>query len=132
MNKISPIYIESAKNIRYEFLNLSKKLDTYQKELTDLFTYLNEISVELREMSENEVSKIRSKADASVVTDHIIKKMNEIEAEEQKLIRLISPINDRIDKLRNEEKYLFEQIKEKYPLMNEDEIRKEIQFNLEK
>lgn len=132
MTKINPIYIESAKNIRNEFLNLSKKLDTYQKELTDLVTYLTDVSVELQGISENEVSKIRSKADASIVTDHIIKKMNEIEAEEQKLIRLISPINDRIDKLRNEEKYLFDQIKEKYPLMNENEIRKEIQCNLEK
>ena len=129
---INKIYIESAKNIRYEFLNLSKKLDTYQKELTNLFSYLEGVSVELQEISKNEVSKIRSKADATNVTDHIIKKMNEIEAEEQKLIRLITPINDRIDKLRDEEKYLYNQIKEKYPLMTEDEIKKEIQSHLEK
>ena len=129
---INKIYIESAKNIRYEFLNLSKKLDTYQDELTKLFTYLENVSLELQEISKNEVSKIRSKADASVVTDHIIKKMNEIETEEQKLIRLITPINDRIDKLRDEEKYLFTQIKEKYTSMTEDEIRKEIQSHLEK
>ena len=129
---INKIYIESAKNIRYEFLNLSKKLDTYQKELTNLFSYLEGVSVELQEISKNEVSKIRSKADATNVTDHIIKKMNEIEAEEQKLIRLINPINDRIDKLRDEEKYLYNQIKEKYPLMTEDEIKKEIQSHLEK
>jgi len=129
---INKIYIESAINIRYEFLNLSKKLDTYQKELTNLFSYLEGVSLELQEMSKNEVSKIRSKADATTVTDHIIKKMNEIEAEEQKLIRLITPINDRIDKLRDEEKYLFKQIVEKYPLMTEDEIKKEIQSHLEK
>ena len=129
---INKIYIESAKNIRYEFLNLSKKLDTYQKELTNLFSYLEGVSVELQEISKNEVSKIRSKADATNVTDHIIKKMNEIEAEEKKLIRLITPINDRIDKLRDEEKYLYNQIKEKYPLMTEDEIKKEIQSHLEK
>ena len=129
---INKIYIESAKNIRYEFLSLSKELDTYQKDLTNLFSYLERVTLELQEMSKNEVSKIRSKADATNVTEHIIIKMNEIEAKEQNLIRLITPINDRIDKLRDEEKYLYNQLKEKYPLMTEDEIKKEIQSHLEK
>lgn len=129
---IDKIYIESAKNIRYEFVNLSKKLDSHQKELVRLFSYLENISVELQEMSKTEISKIRTKEDASSFTDLIVKKMNEVEEEEQKLIRLITPINDRIDKLRDEEKYLYNQIKEKYPLMSETDIKKEVQSHLEK
>lgn len=129
---INKIYIESAKNIRSEFLNLSKTLDSYNNELVNLLDYLKNISVELEDISKLEVSKIRTKSDASNVTDRIVKKMNEIEVEEQKLIRLITPINDKIERLRTEEILLFTQIKEKYPKLTDSEIKKEVQSYLER
>jgi len=119
-------YLESAKNIRYEFLNLSKKLDSYHKELTQLFEYLQNVTKELDELNTKEVSKIKSATDATVIGNKIVKKMEEIESEEQKLIRLVKPINDRIDKLREEENILYKKIREKYPLLSDDEIKKEI------
>lgn len=123
---IAKIYIESAKNIRSEFLKLSKKLDSYQKESAELVIYLENISKELEEYSKNEVSKIKDKTDISTVGDHIIKKITEIEAEEQKLLRLVKPINEKIDKLKIEETILFKQLLEKYPSMTEKEIIQEI------
>ena len=129
---INKIYIESAKNIRSEFLNLSKTLDSYNNELVNLLDYLKNISVELEDISKLEVSKIRTKSDASNVTDRIVKKMNEIEVEEKKLIRLITPINDKIERLRTEEILLFTQIKEKYPKLTDSEIKKEVQSYLER
>ena len=123
---IAKIYIESAKNIRSEFLKLSKKLDSYQKESAELVIYLENISKELEEYSKNEVSKIKDKTDISTVGDHIIKKKTEIEAEEQKLLRLVKPINEKIDKLKIEETILFKQLLEKYPSMTEKEIIQEI------
>ena len=128
--KIAEIYIESAKNIRNEFLRLSKKLDSYQKETAQLVIYLENISKELEQFSLTEVSQIRDKSDVSTVGDHLMKKINEIEAEEQKLLRLITPINNKIDKLRNEETFLFKQIREKYPNMSDQEIINEVQSYL--
>ena len=127
---IAEIYIESAKNIRNEFLRLSKKLDSYQQDTAKLVIYLENISKELEIFSRTEVAQIRDKTDISSVGEHLIKKINEIEAEEQKLLRLITPINDKIDKLRNEETFLFKQIREKYPNMSDEEIINEVQSYL--
>lgn len=129
---IDKIYIESAKNIRYKFLDLNKRLEIYQKKLAELFIYLENVVIELEEINTNEVSKIRTKSDATIVTEHIIKKMSEIESEEQQLIRLITPINDEIDKLKYEENFLYTQIKEKYTHLSDEQIKKEIQSHLEK
>jgi siroheme synthase len=127
---IAEIYIESAKNIRNEFLRLSKKLDSYQKESAELVIYLEDVSKELLEYSEKNVSKIKSKADIATVGEHIIKKINEIEAREQTLLSLVKPINDKIDKLRKEETILFDQVKEKYPKLSEQQIIEEIHSHL--
>ena len=123
-------YLESAKNIRYEFLNLSKKLDSYHKELTQLFEYLQNVTKELNELNTNEVSKIKSASDATIIGNKIVKKMEEIESEEQKLLNLVKPINDRIDRLREEENILYKKIKTKYPSLSDDEIKKEISIYL--
>lgn len=129
---IDKIYIDNAKIIRSEFLKLNKELDKYQDELKKLVSYLEKVSVELQEFSNTEVKSIRTKGDATNVVESLLKKMTEIEDEEQKLIRLVQPINDKIEKLRVEENYLFQKLKEKYTSMSEDEIRKEIQSSLEK
>jgi hypothetical protein len=123
-------YLDSAKNIRYEFLNLSKKLDSYHKELTQLFEYLQNVTKELNELNTNEVSKIKSASDATIIGNKIVKKMEEIESEEQKLLNLVKPINDRIDRLREEENILYKKIKEKYPSLSDEEIKKEISIYL--
>jgi chromosome segregation ATPase len=123
-------YLESAKNIRYEFLNLSKKLDSYHTELIQLFEYLQNVTEELNELNSNEVSKIKSASDATIVGNKIVKKMEEIESEEQKLLNLVKPINDRIDRLREEENILYKKIKQKYPSLTDDEIKKEISIYL--
>ena len=127
---IANIYIESAKNIRNEFLKLNTKLDSYQKELANLVIYLNDVSKELDSYADNKVSNIKNKSDITTVTDHIIKKFNEIEAEEQKLLRLVTPINEKIEKLKIEENFLFNEIRKKYPKMKDNEIIDEIQSNL--
>ena len=123
-------YIESAKSIRAEFLSLSKKLDSYHKELGSLSKFLENVSEELEQLKNLEVSKIKTSSDAMVVGDKIMKKMQEIEVEEQKLIKLVKPINDRIDKLREEENILYKKIKEKYPNLSDDEIKKDIAQHL--
>ena len=129
---IDKFYIESEKNIRNEFLNLSKKLDNYQNELNSYVSYLETASSELESIKLNEVKKIREASDIQNISEKITKKLAEIETEEQKILHLIKPINERIEKLREEENYLYKQIKDKYPILTDEEIIKEIQSYLEK
>lgn len=124
--KLDKQYLESAKNIRCEFLHLSKKLDSYHKELTQLYEYLQNVLKELDEINNKEISKIKSANEATIVGNKIVKKIEEIETEQKKLINLVKPINDRIDKLREEENILYNKIKDKYPLLSDDEIKKQI------
>ena len=129
---IAEIYIESAKNIRNEFLRLSKKLDSYQNESAKLVIFLEDISKQLEDYSKTDISTIKNKSDVAAAGEYIVKKMTEIEEEEQKIIRLVQPINEKIDKLKVEEATLFKQLKEKYPNMTDEEIIYEVQSNLEK
>jgi hypothetical protein len=128
---IAKIYLENAKNIRNEFLKLTKKLDIYKKELAELVIFLEKKMSELSDYSDNEISGIKNKSDITTVSDHIIKELGVIEAEEQKILRLVSPVNDSIEKLRVEEAFLFNQLKEKYPKLSEKEIIEEINSYLE-
>lgn len=125
-------YIDSAKNIRFEFLSLYKKLDSYQSELGDLYTYLQKVMKELEEINEKQVSTIKTKSDAATVTDQIVKKLGEIEAKEETLIRLVSPINDRIERLKKDEETLYDTLKQKYPTLSNEDLIKEIHSQLEK
>jgi chromosome segregation ATPase len=127
---IAKIYIEGAKNIRNEFLRLSKELDSYNNKAAELVIYLENKAQELKDYSNNTVSKIKDKSDITKVGEDIIKKLSEVQDEEQKLVRLVKPINDEIDKLRVDEENLFKQIKDKYPNMTEQEIVKEIHSHL--
>lgn len=129
---IDKIYIESAKNIRKEFLSLSEKLDNYQSDLNKYVSYLETASVDLEAIKNNDVKKMKEAYELKDITEKITNKLNEIETEEQKIIHLIRPINDRIEKLREEENYLYSQIKEKYPKLTDEEIIKEIHSYLEK
>ena len=123
---IAKIYIEGAKNIRNLFLRLSKELDSYQNESARLVIFLEEVCKDLEDYSKTDISTIKNKTDITAAGEYIIKRMSDIEAEEQKITRLVQPINDEISKLKVEEATLFKQIKEKYPEMAEEEIIKEI------
>ena len=123
---IAKIYIEGAKNIRNRFLRLSKELDSYQNESARLVIFLEEVCKDLEDYSKTDISTIKNKTDITAAGEYIIKRMSDIEAEEQKITRLVQPINDEISKLKVEEATLFKQIKEKYPEMAEEEIIKEI------
>ena len=48
-------YIESAKNIRSEFVSLNKKLDIYKKDLEKLSEYLQTTIADLNNMTNKKV-----------------------------------------------------------------------------
>jgi chromosome segregation ATPase len=120
-------YIESAKNIRSEFISLNKKLDVYKKDLENLSEYLQTTIADLNNMTNK---KVESKQELQTIAENLIKKIEEIEIEEQKMTNLVKPINERIDKLKEEETILYNALKTKYPNLSDDEMRKEIHSRL--
>ena len=116
-------YIESAKNIRSEFISLNRKLDIYKKDLEKLSEYLQTTITDLNNMTNK---KIESKQELQTIAENLIKKIEEIELEEKKMTNLVKPINERIDKLKEEETILYNALKTKYPNLSDDEMRKEI------
>ena len=116
-------YIESAKNIRSEFVSLNKKLDIYKKDLEKLSEYLQTTITDLNNMTNK---KVESKQELQTIAENLIKKIEEIELEEKKMTNLVKPINERIDKLKEEETILYNALKTKYPNLSDDEMRKEI------
>lgn len=115
-------FINNAIIIRNEFISLIKSLEKYETEAKNLSVFYNKIANEMSAYKEsldqiNDVQKIQK---------YLLGKMNELEVESQKLSSKITPINDRIEKLRKEEEILYNKIKEKYPKLSDDEIKKEL------
>jgi len=115
-------FINNAIIIRNEFISLIKSLEKYETEAKNLSVFYNKIANEMSAYKEsldqiNDVQKIQK---------YLLGKMNELEVESQKLSSKITPINDRIEKLRKEEEILYNKIKGKYPKLSDDEIKKEL------
>jgi chromosome segregation ATPase len=116
-------YVESARNIKTEFLSLSKKLDNYKGDLEKLSSFLQDTVKELQNITEK---KVTSKDDLTDMANKLVKKLQDVELEEIKITNLVKPINDRIEKLREEENILYKSLKVKYPNMTDDDMKREL------
>jgi chromosome segregation ATPase len=116
-------YVESAKNIKSEFISLNRKLENYKNDLKNLSDFLENTVKDLESITNNKVS---SKEDLTDMANKLVKKLQDVELEEIKLTNLVKPINDRIDKLREEENILYKALKEKYPTMTDEQLKNEL------
>ena len=123
INMIDKQYVESARNIKTEFLSLSKKLDNYKGDLEKLSNFLQDTVKELQNITEK---KVTSKDDLTDMANKLVKKLQDVELEEIKITNLVKPINDRIEKLREEENILYKSLKVKYPNMTDDDMKREL------
>jgi hypothetical protein len=122
---IDKIYIDSAKRIRKDYLELMKPLDFYLerlKAMSDVFT--NAIS-DLESFNKNLHNKTKESAE-----QELFDKLSAVEEEQQKIFKVVDPINKKIEGLKKEEEALWEQIKMRYPDASEEELIKEIQSSL--
>lgn len=125
-------YIESAKYIRSEFLVLNGELTKHQDDLKKLSDFLTSKIGELKSYRDNVISKMKTRDDLTKITEHLLKEIMTIEDEERKINSKVDKINIKMEKLKISEKNLFDSIREKYPEIPVDEVRKQIQSNLEK
>jgi chromosome segregation ATPase len=124
--------IESAKLIRNDFLTLTNNLNKYYDEVKELGIFFLKKADELREYNDKSVKKLKNKSDLSTVTNHILKEISEIEDEEKKLAKKVEEINQKMEKLKRDEMILYQTIKQRYPHLSDEQIKKEIHSHLDK
>ncbi len=123
--------IESAKNIRRNFLKLNRELDGYQKDVRELIEFLQSKIRYLEKDAKGKVKTIKDNDGIAQITKEIIGEIEGIELEEKKLHKKISKINEEMEKLSKDEEILYQTIKERYPQLTEKQIIEEIHKMLE-
>jgi len=127
---ISELYLNRAVKIRKEYLKLIKDINSYEKIANDLITSISDRKKDLEDLLENlNQHKISNVDVARQKLDEIVLRteddMNKVDAS-------IDSLNKKMDKLREEEIYLYKEIKQVYSDIPDEEIRNHIQEALKK
>jgi len=123
-------FIESAKEIRKEFLKLSKELDDNRDVVTDLSEYLMSKAESIMEIRKELDKSSATKENIIEISKNLLNEMQEIEDKEKSMTKSINEINKKMEKLKAEEILLMKKIKEKYSNLTNEEIRSEVHSRL--
>ncbi len=127
---IDEVFIKSAINIRRQYLKVTNNMEFYHNRAKEI--------VKTLEDSLDKLQKLQGEAkdDKTITLDKAVKEVEaiilDVEQEGVRLEKLIDPINKEIEKLSNEEDQLYNQIKEKYPNLSDQDIITTIHNRLEK
>ena len=124
-------YKEGAKVLRNEYIGLNKKLQFHQKEFNDIQQVLQNYIKEFMEYETN-LKNNPNETNVEGIKKEIEIKLSNLEKELNMITSKINPISNRISKMKKEEEQLFNQIKEKYPNILDEDIINEIQSYLDK
>jgi predicted transcriptional regulator len=110
------IFIEQAKNIRRQYIKVTKDLSKSEEKIG---------------FFKEELRKIKENLSANMNEDSL--KISAVEIEKNlKLIQdIIEPLDIKVKKLQEDADKLFENIKERYPNMSSEEIQNELIPHLE-
>ena len=112
---IDKIYIEEAIRIRKEYLKNLLNVTKFEKVYQEIFEKL-----------EKEKEKVTN-FDADIITqDDIFKYVKQLEVDLNLILDKIRPYIEKINDLDNEQRILYNNIKEKYIDITDEEIYKEI------
>ena len=124
-NMIDKIYIESAKRIREDYVALMKPLDFYLAQLKDMSDMFVVAIADLEKFNSELHTKTKEKAESE-----LYEKLQKVEEDQNKIQKVIEPLNKKIEDLRKEESALWNQIKMSYPDITEEQLINEIQKSL--
>jgi len=88
------------------------------KKTTDELQYINN---NLGDYSDPETAKLA-----------ILNKLTEVEIQGNKLSEIYKPINDKLESLKNQEEILYQNIKDTYPGLSDEEIVGEFEPHIKK
>mgnify|MGYP001362482466 CR=1 FL=1 len=119
---ISKQYIDAAVSIREEFLQTSKELTEYEKELGDISNLIQK-NIDSLSSIKTDLNPTQSPQE---IQDRIMKEMDLIEKQGEKYTKLIKPLSDKIEELQKREMSLYNNIRDKYPNLTDEQIVNEL------
>jgi len=118
--------LQSAREIRKEYLSIMGDLSDYEKEIKKLSNFLLEKAEVFKNMNEKDLNQKGSKDQLLVITQKIVNEIQEIENEEEKISKRIESLNEGLVKLQQEEEVLYQTIKKRYPNLSDEKIKSEV------
>lgn len=127
---ISENLLQSAVNIRRQYLKISNNMALYHKRAQEIVTTLEDSVKKLESLQESIEKDKNTSAEDSI--NKILNIIKDVEDEGQRLEQLVDPMNKEIEKLSKEENELYRMIKEKHSNLSDDEIINIVQIRLQK
>lgn len=121
-------YIETAINIRKEFLSVSGELEKMSTDLEMVKNKLENAVTKLEDISSN-ISDYHSKDD---IQNDVINELMILENEGRRIEKLYNPLNEKMEELQKEEETLYNKIKTKYKNLSDIQIINIIKTELTK
>lgn len=121
-------YINAAIKIRKEYLGLNDKLKECEKELKKESNNLLKESANLDNLNDN-LGDYNSPEDAQ---EAVFTKLNDIDVHIKSLNNIYSPINDKIEELKEREIILYNNIKKAYSNLSDEDIISQINVYISK
>lgn len=130
---IDDLYIDAAVRIRRTYLNLTDKLEDYEKYLNSTVKLIDSTLLEVDKLSkEIEGYKNTKNVSQEEPLMKLLDIINRLESDSKKLEEYINPLNQSIERLRSEEIELYKNIKLRYPNISDNYIITMVNEKLEK
>ena len=124
-------FLIAAINIRRTYLRLSSNLDLYKNRAELTLSKLEDAYEELDKLkSKIEVSKKQKISEP--VSDELLRILDDIKNEGDKIEKFVEPLNKEIEKLAIEEQELYKNICKNHSELSEDQIVEIVRKRLEK
>ena len=127
---IQELYIKRAIKIRKEYLKLVNEISSYEQIAKDLITAISDRKSDLenllKELQSNKISN------PNTAQNKLSEIMIKTEDDMNKIDTTINSLNLKMDKLREDEVYLYKEIKNTHFDLSDEEIKKYIQEKLKK
>jgi uncharacterized phage infection (PIP) family protein YhgE len=112
--------IQSAKQIRIEFITLNEKLESYENDIKKLGENFIKVSDDLKGLDGKNES-------VTSLRDKVLEMLTKLEDESKSVSDKVENINKDMEKLKKRESDLYKVIKNRYPNMSDEEIKIDIQ-----
>ena len=124
-------FINSAIEIRREYVRIQSALKDSEKTVESLKNFIQTKMQDLEDFRENEIKQVKTNEDVIRVTKGLHDRIKEIEDEERSLTKSLKELDEKMNKLKLEESNLLKNIQKKYPSMTLTEIKTEVHKHID-
>lgn len=118
---ISQKYIQQGVKIRKNFLEVNQKMNLLIDNIREVGEQLKKHTTDLERLNEN----LEDYTDVEAAKKDIFNKLNDVEQESKKLAAIYEPLNKELESLKKQEELLYNNIKNSYPKLSDQEIIEE-------